>query len=246
MAEDTSKALESAARLAAQKGLRRFTRFLDPAQAREAEGFARSAGARLTCWGGYERAERVIACFHPEGDIPQREEFPIACLRSGFNARFCSLSHRDLLGAFMALGLTRACVGDMIIEDANVILFATRQTAGFIVDGLTSAGKAALRFEQLEDVPAIPEPEGSTFHAVVSSMRLDAVLAAAYRLSRAGAADQIHAGLVKLDHLPCERVDAQVPEGAMLSLRGRGRVRLTSVDGTTKKQRIGVTFFRYE
>ena len=246
MAEDTSKALESAARLAAQKGLRRYTRFLDPAQAREAEGIARSAGARITCWGGYERAERVIACFHAEGDAPELDEFPLVCLRSGFNARFCSLSHRDLLGAFMALGLTRACVGDMIIEDASVILFATQQTAGFIAQGLTSAGKAALHFEELSQTPSIPEPDGTAFSAVVSSLRLDAVLAAAYRLSRAGAADQIRAGIVKLDHLPCDRVDAQVAEGAMLSLRGKGRVRLTSVDGMTRKQRIGVTFFRYE
>ena len=245
MAEDT-RALESAARLAADKGLRRFTRFLDPAQAKEAEAIARGAGARLACWGGYERAERVIACFHAEGDAPSRDEFPVVCLQSGYNARFCSLSHRDLLGAFMALGLTRACVGDIIIEDANVILFATEQTAGFIAEGLTGAGKAALHFKPFDETPPIPEPQGTSFSAVVSSLRLDAVLAAAYRLSRAGAAEQIRAGLVKLDHLPCERVDAQVAQGAMLSLRGRGRVRLTSVDGMTRKQRIGVTFFRYE
>ena len=246
MAEESSRALESAARLAAQKGLRRYTRFLDPAQAREAESIARGAGVRVSFWGGYERAERVIACFHAEGDAPEREEFPLVCLQSGFNQRFCSLSHRDLLGAFMALGLTRACVGDMIIEEANVLLFSTCQTAGFIADSLTCAGKAALRFREVEGTPPVPEPKGTAFSAVVSSLRLDAVLAAAYRLSRAGAADQIHAGLVKLDHLPCERVDAQVAEGAMLSLRGKGRVRLTSIDGMTRKQRIGVTFFRYE
>ena len=87
---------------------------------------------------------------------------------------------------------------------------------------------------------------GETFGAVVSSLRLDAVLAAAYHLSRSEAAEAIRAGSVKLNHLPCERTDAPVTEGALLSLRGRGRVRLAQIGGTTRKQRIGVTFFRYE
>ena len=246
MAEDLTKSLESAARLAAGKGLTRFTRFLDPAQLMQARQIARSAGARLDSWGGYEGAERAIACFYPEGEAPGREEYPLVCLRSGFASKFCSLSHRDLLGAFMALGLTRSCVGDMIVQDANVFLFAERQTAGFIAEGLTSAGRAALRFEVLGEIPPMPEPKGTAFSAVVSSLRLDAVLAAAYRLSRGDAAEAIRAGLVKLDHLPCDRVDQSVCEGSLLSLRARGRVRLSSVDGMTKKQRIGVTFFRYE
>ena len=246
MAEDLSKALESAAKLAAQKGLTRFTRFLDPAQTAQARLIARAFGAQLDCFGGYDDAERVIACFHPQGQPPDRSEYPLVCLHSRFSARFCSLSHRDLLGAFMALGLTRACIGDIIIDEESVYLFATEQTAAFIAEGMTSAGKASLRFEALSAIPPMPEPKGTCFSAVISSLRLDAVLAAAYRLSRSEAADAIRAGLVKLDHLPCEHVDASVSEGSLLSLRSKGRVRLVTVDGMTRKQRIGVTFFRYE
>ena len=246
MAEDLSKALESAAKLAAQKGLVRFTRFLDPAQAAKAQEIAREQGARLDCWGGYDGAERVIACFYPHGMEPDRDEYPICCLNSRFSSKFCSLSHRDLLGAFMALGLTRACIGDIIIEGEDIFLFATQQTAAFIAESMTSAGKASLRFEPLSVIPPMPAPKGTRFSAVVSSLRLDAVVAAAYRLSRADAADAIRAGLVKLDHLPCERVDATVGEGSLLSLRARGRIRLISLDGMTRKQRIGITFFRYE
>ena len=246
MAEDLSKALESAAKLAAQKGLVRFTRFLDPAQAVQAQEIAREQGTQLDCWGGYDGAERVIACFYPPGMKPARDEYPLCCLNSRFSAKFCSLSHRDLLGSFMALGLTRACIGDIIIDGENVFLFATEQTAGFIAESMTSAGRAALRFEVLTAIPPMPAPKGTRFSAVVSSLRLDAVLAAAYRLSRADAADMIRAGFVKLDHLPCERVDAAVNEGSLLSLRAKGRVRLVSQDGLTRKQRIGITFFRYE
>lgn len=246
MAEDMGKALESAAKLAALKGIRRFTRFIDPAQLVLARRLAWENGVALSCWGGYEGAERVIACFHAEEDAPERGEYPLVCLYSAYSARFCPISHRDLLGAFMSLGLTRAAAGDMMISDGGLFLFVTAQTADFVSQSLVSAGKAALHFSVLEEIPPMPEPKGTAFSSVVSSLRLDAVVAAAYRLSRGEAADAIRAGLVKLEHIPCDHVDATVREGALLSFHGKGRVRLQRVDGLTRKQRIGITFFRYE
>ena len=244
--EDIQKALENAAKLAGKKGLIRFTRFLDPAEAELGRQLARQYGARFSVWGGYDQSERVVGCFSPSGEEIDRDQFPIVCLHSRYSAKFCSISHRDLLGAFMALGLTRSCAGDMIIAGTDIYLFAHLQTADFIAQSMKSAGKAPLDFHALDEAPAMPEPDGTRFSAVVSSLRLDGVLAAAYKLSRSEAADAIRAGLVKVNHLPCDRVDIQLKEGALLSMRGKGRVRLISVDGMTRKQRIGITFFRYE
>ena len=238
--------LDSAARLAGEKGLVRFTRFLDPAEAAAAEKRARQHEAQFFAWGGYAQAERVVGCFCPPLEQPQPSEYPIVCLHSRYQPRFCSISHRDLLGSFMALGLTRSCLGDIIIIGSDIYLFAHAQTAGYVAQSMTSAGRAPLDFHALDEAPSMPEPEGTRFSAVVSSLRLDGVLAAAYRLSRSESAEAIRAGLVKVNHLVCERVDAPVQSGALLSVRGKGRVRLASIDGMTRKQRIGLTFFRYE
>jgi len=146
----------------------------------------------------------------------------------------------------MALGLTRDSIGDIIIVDSDIYLFVMAQTADFIMQGMHSAGKAALRFEPVTGEIRIPEPRGSCFHDTLSSLRLDAVVASAYRLSRNESGDIIRAGLVKLNHLPCDRVDTAVEEGAMLSVRSKGRIKLQKIEGLTRKQRIGVTFFRYE
>lgn len=244
--EDIQKALQNAAKLAGEKGLVRFTRFLDPAEAELGRQLARQHGARFSAWGGYEGAERVVGCFAPADETIVRDQYPVVCLHSRFASKFCSVSHRDLLGSFMALGLTRSCAGDMIIAGTDIYLFAHAQTADFIAQSMTSAGKAPLEFHALDRTPEMPEPEGTRFSVVVSSLRLDGVLAAAYRLSRSEAAESIRAGLVRVNHLPCDRVDAPLTEGALLSMRGKGRVRLLSVDGTTRKQRIGITLFRYE
>ena len=244
--EDIQKALENAAKLAGEKGLTRFTRFLDPAEAELGRHLAKQHGAKLSVWGGYDQAERVVGCFGPAGEETDTAQYPVVCLHSRYSSKFCSVTHRDLLGSFMALGLTRSCAGDMIIAGADIYLFAHAQTADFIAQSMKSAGKAPLDFHVLTETPEMPEPEGTRFSAVVSSLRLDGVLAAAYRLSRSEAADSIRAGLVKVNHRVCDRVDLPLQEGALLSMRGRGRVRLLSVDGTTRKQRIGITLFRYE
>jgi len=244
--EDSLKLLENAAKLAGEKGLVRFTKFLDPAEAASAALLARSFGAGFASWGGYPQAERVLGCFFPKEERVETSEYPLVCLHSRYSSKFCSVTHRDLLGAFMSLGLTRACIGDIIIVDSDIYLFAHLQTADFIAQALTSAGKASLAFQALDAVPIIPEPAGVRFSAVVSSLRLDSVLAAAYKLSRSEAAELIRSGMVKVNHLVCERIDFSVKEDTLLSLRGKGRIRLVSVDGFTRKQRIGITFFRYE
>ena len=243
--EESLKSLENAARLAGEKGLVRFTRFLDPAEAAQAMQLARVHRAGFSQFGGYADAERVIGCFHPFGEEVAETEYPVVCLHSRFSAKFCSLTHRDLLGAFMSLGLTRDSVGDMIIGENDIYLFAYAQTADYIAQSMKSAGKVPLDFSVLSCIPQMPEPEGIYFSSVVSSLRLDAVLAAAYKLSRSESADLIRAGIVKVNHQVCERVDMQISEEALLSVRGRGRVKLASIDGMTKKQRIGISFFRY-
>ena len=244
--EESLKSLENAAKLAGEKGLVRFSRFLDPAQALQAERFAREYGAKVSFWGGYDRAERVISCFYPPHEQDDLSLYPLVCLHSRYSEKFCSLSHRDLLGSFMSLGLTRSCLGDIIIVGADIYLFVHTQTADFIAQSMCSAGRTPLHFVVLDEVPTMPEPEGTRFYAVVSSLRLDGVVAAAYKLSRSESADMIRAGFVKVDHVVCERVDALVKENALFSIRGKGRIRLVSVDGMTRKQRIGITFFRYE
>ena len=243
--EDIFKAIENAARLAGEKGLVKFTRFLDPAQVIQAKQIAKTYGASFQIWGGYEHAERVIGCFFPYGETIIHEEYPLVCLHSRYSSKFCSVTHRDLLGAFMSLGLTRDSVGDMIIVESDIYLFAHMQTADYIAQAMTSAGKVSLDFSILSCVPEMPKPEGMLFSSVVSSLRLDAVLAAAYKLSRSEAADVIRAGLVKVNHLTCEKVDFILTEDTLLSVRGKGRVRFVSIDGMTRKQRVGITFFRY-
>lgn len=239
------KALQGFLRAAGTAYQARFTRFLDPAEAREVEAAAKAMQLPVVLWGGYPYAERCIAAVGGDAELA-KDAFPLSALESTFESRFGSITHRDVLGAFMGLGLTRDCIGDIIIKDSTVYLFVVKSMEKFVMESLTGAGRMKLCFHRFEDPLRIPEPEGTYFRGTVSSLRLDALLAEGFRLSRSDAAELVRAGRVKVSHVPVIRTDAQVEAGALLSIAGIGRVQLRSVDGLTRKQRIGVTFFRYQ
>lgn len=240
---DDRRRLDDLARRAARTGQAQFTRFLEPAAERDATAAARDAGVEIAFFGGHADAERRVCAFYSE-DPP--EEWPVEALALCWNARFSAPGHRDLLGAAMALGLERDAMGDICMgaEAGTAYLFCLSDVAGYICASFESAGRTPLTVGPADEVRIAP-PEGTRFRATVSALRLDAVLAAGFRLSRAEAQRLIRAGSVKLDHSQELRTDAHVGEGSLLSARGFGRLRVDEVQGETRKGRTGVVLFRF-
>ncbi len=71
----------------------------------------------------------------------------------------------------------------------------------------------------------------------VSSLRLDAVLAQAFRLAREKARALVESGLVKVNWKVVDKPDFLCGPGDVLSARGFGRCKLFSVEGPTKNER---------
>src|SRR5690606_31151046 len=81
--------------------------------------------------------------------------------------------------------------------------------------------------------------------ATVASLRLDAVAAEGFGMSRTKMVREIKAERVKLNWQPVSNPALAVKEGDVLSLRGRGRVVVAQVVGTTRKGRTSVVLQRY-
>ena len=248
MMEAEIKRFKELALRAAHTGRPQFSRFLEPSMEEAARRAAGECGARCTLFGGWPDAERCMAAFY-DAEPPEPEEYPLKAIRIEWNAKFASPGHRDLLGAVMGLGIERDATGDIAMgtyrDRPCAYLFAAEEMADYIAASLESAGRASVKAHIAEETPEIAPPEGTAMRVTVQNERLDAVLAAGCRLSRAEAQRLIAAGLVKLNHVPNLHADVRLKAGDLISARGYGRLRVEALPGESKKGRHIVSLFRY-
>ena len=222
------------------------TGFLSPREQKLAEAVLHAAGVHsgYAFDGGWGGAERRVLLFLPEWAEGMAAE--LTFLRAGFHGADGALSHRDLLGSLMGLGITREKLGDILVSPHSADLIAAPSLRDFLLQNWESAGRVKLSVSEIgrEDLLR-PEVKVKTVRDTVNSLRLDAVVASAFSMSRGRAAELIVAGKVSLDHMPCEKCDKAVSEGAVLSVRGLGKAKLTEVGGLSKKGRTGITIQRY-
>lgn len=242
--------IEDLARTAESRGIPRYSSFLSDRE----QVLARAALAKAGCgcWrleGGYPEAERRLAAIEPEGTWA---DSPLACVRLECRAAPGAQlpAHRDYLGSLMGLALKREALGDIVLpadRPGTAYVFALEPAARLICEELVQVGRAEVSCtrQPLEELPDLAPAEREKRTAAVSSLRLDAVLAAMLHCSRGAAAALIEAGRVEINHLPTESVHAPVYEGDIFTIRGRGRFALTGLPGRTKKDRQIIEFFQY-
>ena len=202
----------------------------------------------LYAFGGYAEAERKMLVYLPEyleENSLYDDDSPCICLRAVFY-QGDSPNHRDFLGALMGAGIGRETVGDICVDKGSCDFFVTPEIAPYIVQNFTSAGRTKLSLQQIPLSEAnIPEPEVKEIKDTLASLRLDSVISSGFRIGRSLAAQYVTTGKAAIDGLPCEKPDKAVNEGSKISVRGLGKIKLHSVNGRTKKDRISVTIHRY-
>lgn len=235
-----------------RKSIPSATVFLSPREQQMAQALLNAAGVRsgYAFDGGYAEAERKILIFLPDWAVSasQAEEpagDELVFLRASFHGEE-SLTHRDILGSLMGLGVTRERVGDILVSPHSADIVAAPSLRGFFLREWDQAGRVKLTVTEIERGElCIPQAQVKVIRDTVSSLRLDAVAATAFSMSRGRAAELIAAGKVNLDHVPCMKGDKPVAEGAVITARGFGKAKLVQVGGLSKKGRIGITVERY-
>lgn len=212
----------------------RFSPFLDEQTQRVIRDYI--MGREGGCFfGGYDGSERKMFGVFPEWDDDQ--SFPITALEitHSFGA---PLTHRDYLGSILALGIERGKIGDISIDGNTAYVFAAEDIAEYVIQNMKKVGNRGVKITvcALSDL-VIPERKTEERSAVVSSLRLDAVLAAVMNVSRSIAAEYIKGGRVSLEHRVCENVSQTVAEGKLISVRGFGRFFVDGQGNMTRKGR---------
>lgn len=202
----------------------------------------------LYAFGGYEDAERQMLIYLPDymdESALYEGDSPLVCLHADYYEGD-TLSHRDFLGALMGAGIARETVGDICVGKNICDFFVTAEIAPYILQNFISAGRTKLRLSQIPlSQVTVPEAETKEIRDTLASLRLDSVISAGFRIGRSLAAQYVTAGKAAINDLPCEKPDKPVDEGAKISVRGLGKIKLKTINGQTKKGRISVVIDRY-
>ena len=221
------------------------SRFLTPAEAVQVEEGMKHKPVSLFFDGGFPDAERCRAIFLAKGEEAYDRAEWFAAIQIQSRSRE-NLRHQDILGAVMALGIERDTIGDIAVEGPSAALVCLPELGDYIAEHLIMAGRAGLSLERIP-IEELPD-QRETYRikaASVASLRLDAILSAAFGVSRAKAAALISAARVNLDHQLCLQPAKELKEGAILSVRGLGRAKLLEIGGISKKKRLFVKIGLY-
>jgi RNA-binding protein YlmH len=182
------------------------------------------------------------------------EPYPITLLRIyPAMAKFAEvLTHRDYLGSLVGLGIEREKIGDIIIprnvnEDKkkNVYVFVTEGISEYIIENLGYVKHTHVRVERCEDVPDEVAPQLEELSVIVSSNRLDAIIAKLYNLSREQSLKLITEGKVFLNGINMTSNARPLKEGEVVSVRGYGKFVFDSEGGNTRKDKLYVNVRKY-
>ncbi len=189
--------------------------------------------------GGYSEAERRVVVFSGYGNtIPFT---PVV-----FSGRdIGTLSHRDFLGTLMSLNVKREMIGDILVGEKRTVAFVMNSVLP-LVEELTKVGGVGVTISHDFTDADIPKRRFESINATVKSLRIDAVLSDSIGLSREKTQALIRSEGVLLNHLMIFDPSEKVSEGDVFSLRGKGKFKLNSVGGMSKKDRIFITIYKFK
>lgn len=224
-------------------GVYTYTKFLDMAQGSVARQVTGGINPSLyEYFGGTRDCERVVLRFGSEELVGYQETFPIVILEiRPINAKFADkLSHRDVLGAVLNLGLARDVLGDIYIYDDCIYLMCLDSVSDFIIDELVRIKHTTVAAKVSEIVPDMLGPNLKEMVLIVPSLRIDVLIAKIFHLSRSESETLFAKEKVFINGKMCTKSGIPLKDGDVISARGYGKFIYDHENSTTKKGNLSV------
>lgn len=217
-----------------------LTDFFNPRERFIAQALIRKNSViQMATQGGYQNADRKRVLFYPQYFEPQVEDFEIQVLEVNYPVKFAALHHGQILGALVHSGITRNVLGDIITDGTRWQLIVEKKIAPFLISQLDRIGRTKVKLnpKKLSEL-LTPESAWQEAHLLVSSQRIDSIIASSYHLSRGKAKELIENDKVQLNWMEVAHPDYMVSIRDIISVRGYGRIRLDAIRGTTHKGKL--------
>lgn len=206
---------------------------------------ARQKDLQLAFNGGIVSAEARRAIIAPDYFDLSQADFEISLLGIDYPQKFNHLRQADILGAVLAAGLDRKKLGDILsdVNESQWQLLIDQQLVSFITQNVDHIGNSKVNWLALAlDFAYDKLDAGQEEFVLLASLRIDLVVAAIFGLSRQVVKTMIDQGLVRINWATCQKADSVIDIGDIISVRHYGRLRLLTVTGRSKKDKIKATF----
>ncbi|MCM1106619.1 MAG: YlmH/Sll1252 family protein [Blautia sp.] len=235
-------------RQADRKGIVTFSDFLNLNEQNIYHAASREFCTQTKLFGGYDGAERQMIAFIPDA-LYYEWSYPIGCILARPRyAKFAeSLTHRDVLGAIMHLGIDRGRLGDILCREQMYYIFCEEAMHPFLLENLTRIRHTEVELSVMEatELTAV-SPVLVERQDIIASNRIDCIIAKAYHMSRAEAAGCISAERVFINGRCTTNCNQSCDSGAIVSVRGRGRFVFETSQNFSKKGKLRVSFQMYQ
>ncbi|HEL9599064.1 TPA: RNA-binding protein [Streptococcus suis] len=180
----------------------------------------------------------IIAPEYYELDI---RDFQIIALEVSYPTKFHTLTHAQILGSLLnQVGIRREYLGDIIFQDEKIIFFIDEKLGDISKTSVSKISKVPVSLQERDWTklsPSLPT-ETIPMDVLVSSCRLDKIVAVTFKLSRANATKLISAGQVKVDYSTIKDTSKLLEIGQLVSVRKYGRIRLSEFLGFSKQGKL--------
>lgn len=158
------------------------------------------------------------------------------------------LLHKDYMGAIYSLGIKENMIGDIFISNQIGYVFLFKNVSEYFLNNLLYVSKIEVKLELL----SILDSEVKSLHLnfktqdiIVSSLRVDTVLASIYNLSRNEVRAKIENGDLFINSKEMFFVAYNVNENDIVSFRKKGKFKIGKIIRKTKSLKTVLNIKKY-
>ena len=139
-------------------------------------------------FGGYDFSERQMVAFLPDA-LYYEWQFPIAYLEivPSYPKFAEKLGHRDILGSMMNLGVDRSKLGDIVICEDKYFLICEESMAPYFMENLDKIRHTVVKLSPVSADALGQQQKFEEKDGIITSNRLDSMIACVYKFSRSQA-----------------------------------------------------------
>ena len=230
------------------KGIVTFSDFLNLNEQNIYHTTKNSLYTKAELFGGYDGAERQMIAFIPDA-LYYEFEYPIRCIHivPKYPKFAEKLTHRDVLGALMNLGIERNRLGDILCLEDDYYVFCDEGIFPFIMAELGKIRHTMvdlseeMNYKHLQSNIQLEE-----HYDMIASNRIDCIIAKAFHLSRSESAELLASEKVFVNGKTITNCNQSCENGAIISVRGKARFIFEDCNTTSKKGKLRVKFSFYK